>query len=83
MELICGDAKPNSPQHPTTPLEQMDEDDMRRLHPTLPSNADLLAMDQRRTIHIQIVVRTPFCIELLLWTLLQTDTTTICCTEHY
>ena len=43
MELICGDAEPNSPQHPTTPLEQMDEDDMRRLHPTLPSNADLLA----------------------------------------
>ena len=36
-----GDTVPVTPEHPTTPLEQMEEDDMRRLHPTLPSNADL------------------------------------------
>ena len=41
MELLGGDTEPNSPKHPLTPLEQMDEDDMRRLHPTLPSNAAL------------------------------------------
>ena len=29
------------------------------------------------------VDRNPFCIELLLWTLLKMDTTTISCTEHY
>ena len=38
-----GDTVPVTPEHPTTPLEQMEEDDMRRLHPTLPSNADLNA----------------------------------------
>ena len=43
MELLGGDTEPNSPEHPSTPLEQMDKDDMRRLHPTLPSNADLAA----------------------------------------
>ena len=35
------DTVPVTPEHPTTPLEQMDEDDMRRLHPTLPLNATL------------------------------------------
>ena len=34
---------PNTPECPMTPLEQMEKDDMRRLHPTLPSNADLIA----------------------------------------
>ena len=43
MELLGGDTEPNSPKHPPTPLKQMDEDDMHRLHPTLPSNADLSA----------------------------------------
>ena len=38
-----GDTVPNTPEHPTTPLEQMEEDDMRRLHPILPSNATLNA----------------------------------------
>ena len=40
-EMPCGDTVPVTPEHPMTPLEQMEEDDMRRLHPTLPSNADL------------------------------------------
>ena len=40
-DMPCGDTEPVTPEHPTTPLEQMDEDDMRRLHPTLPSNAAL------------------------------------------
>ena len=40
-EMSRGDTVPNTPEHPTTPLEQMEEDDMRRIHPTLPSNADL------------------------------------------
>ena len=40
-EMPRGDTVPVTPEHPTTPLEQMDEDDMRRLHPTLPSNAAL------------------------------------------
>ena len=40
-EMPCGDTVPNTPERPTTPLEQMEEDDMRRLHPALPSNADL------------------------------------------
>ena len=35
------DTVPVTPEHPTTPLEQMEEDDMQQLHPTLPSNADL------------------------------------------
>ena len=43
MELLGGDTEPNSPEHPPTPLEQMDEDDMHRLHPALPLNADLSA----------------------------------------
>ena len=42
-EIPRGDTVPNTPEHPTTPLEQMEEDDMRRLHPTLPSNANLNA----------------------------------------
>ena len=36
-----GDTVPNTPEHPTTPLEQMEEDDMCRLHPILPLNAAL------------------------------------------
>ena len=43
MENLSGDTKTNTPEHPTTPLERMDEDDMCRLHPTLPSNANLQA----------------------------------------
>ena len=42
-EVVRGDTVPNTPEHPTTPLEQMEEDDMRRIHPTLPSNAELNA----------------------------------------
>ena len=42
-EMPCGDTVPVTPEHPTTPLEQMEEDDMRRLHPMLPSNANLNA----------------------------------------
>ena len=38
-----GDTIPNTPEHPLTPLEQMEEDDMRRIHPILPSNAALNA----------------------------------------
>ena len=40
-EMSRGDTVPVTPEHPTTPLEQMEEDDMRRLHPILPSNATL------------------------------------------
>ena len=40
-EMPRGDTVPVTLEHPTTPLEQMEEDDMRRLHPTLPSNTDL------------------------------------------
>ena len=40
-EMPHGDTVPNTPERPTTPLEQMEEDDMRRIHPTLPSNAEL------------------------------------------
>ena len=42
-EMSRGDTVPNTPEHPTTPLEEMEEDDMRRIHPTLPSNAALNA----------------------------------------
>ena len=42
-EMPRGDTVPNTPERPTTPLEQMKEDDMRRLHPAFPSNADLIA----------------------------------------
>ena len=42
-EMPCGDTIPNTPERPTTPLEQMEEDDMRRLHPAFPSNTDLIA----------------------------------------
>ena len=42
-EMSRGDTVPVTPEHPTTPLEQMEEDDLRWLHPTLPSNADLNA----------------------------------------
>ena len=40
-EMSHGDTVPVTLEHPTTPLEQMDEDDMCRLHPVLPSNAAL------------------------------------------
>ena len=40
-EMSHGDTVPNTPEHPTTPLEQMEEDDMRRIHPILPSNTAL------------------------------------------
>ena len=42
-EMPRGDTVPNTPERPTTPPEQMEEDDMRRLHPALPSNTDLTA----------------------------------------
>ena len=42
-EMSRGDTVPNTPEHPTTPLEEMEEDDMRRIHPILPSNAALNA----------------------------------------
>ena len=42
-EMSRGDTVPNTPEHPTTPLNEMEEDDMRRIHPTLPSNAELNA----------------------------------------
>ena len=42
-EMSRGDTVPNTLEHPTTPLEQMEEDDMRRIHPILPSNAALNA----------------------------------------
>ena len=34
-EVSHEDTIPNTPEHPTTPLEQMEEDDMRRIHPIL------------------------------------------------
>ena len=40
-EMSRGDTVPNTPEHPTTPLDQMEEDHMRRIHPILPSNAAL------------------------------------------
>ena len=40
-DMPHGDTVPNTPEHPMTPLEQMEEDDMHRLHPILPSNATL------------------------------------------
>ena len=43
-EMSRGDTVPNTPEHPTTPLEQMEEDDMRQIHPILPSNATLDAV---------------------------------------
>ena len=42
-ETSRGDTVPNTPDHPTTPSNQMEEDDMRRIHPSLPSNAELNA----------------------------------------
>ena len=42
-EVPSGDTIPNTPEHPMTPLEQIEEDDMRRLHPAFPLNADLIA----------------------------------------
>ena len=41
-EMPRGDTVPNTPERPTTPLEQMEEDDMRRLHPAFPSNTNLM-----------------------------------------
>ena len=43
MEDMPSDTVPVTLEHPLTPLEQMEEDDMRRLHPSLPSNTDLNA----------------------------------------
>ena len=40
-EMPRGDTVPNTPERPTTPLEQREEDDMHRLNPILPSNAAL------------------------------------------
>ena len=40
-EMSRSDTVPVTPEHPMTPLEQMDEDDMRRIHPMLPSNIEL------------------------------------------
>ena len=40
-EMSRGDTVPVTPEHPMTPLEQMEEDDLRRLHPILPSNTTL------------------------------------------
>ena len=40
-EMPRRDTVPNTPERPTTPLEQMEEDDMHRLNPILPSNAAL------------------------------------------
>ena len=40
-EMSCGDTVPNTLEHPMTPLDQMEEDDMQRIHPILPSNATL------------------------------------------
>ena len=42
-EMPRRDTVPVTPEHPATPLEQMEEDDMQRLHPTLPSNTNLNA----------------------------------------
>ena len=42
-EMPHGDTVPNTPECPTTPLEQMEEDDMQRLYPAFPLNADLIA----------------------------------------
>ena len=42
-EMPCGDTIPNTLERPMTPLEQMEEDDMRRLHPAFPLNTDLIA----------------------------------------
>ena len=42
-EISRGDTVPNTLEHPTTPLEEMEEDDMRRIHPILPSNTALNA----------------------------------------
>ena len=40
-EIPRSNTVPNTPEHPMTPLEQMEEDDMRRIHPILPLNATL------------------------------------------
>ena len=42
-EMPHRDTVPNTPERPTTPLEQMEEDGMHRLHPAFPSNTDLIA----------------------------------------
>ena len=42
-EMPHGDTVPNTPKRPMTPLEQLEEDDLQRLHPTFPLNANLLA----------------------------------------
>ena len=50
-EMPCGDTVPNTPERPMTPLEQMEEDDMRRLHPAFPSNAELIAAGEQYRIN--------------------------------
>ena len=47
-EIPRGDTVPVTPEHPMTPLEQMEEDDMRRLHPILPSNPRLNISNEER-----------------------------------
>ena len=42
-DMPRGDAILNTPEDPSTPLVQMEQDDMWRLHPAFPSNADLIA----------------------------------------
>ena len=42
-DMTRRDTEPVTLERPTTPLEQMEEDDMWRIHPMLPSNADLNA----------------------------------------
>ena len=42
-EMPRGDTVPVTPEHPMTPLQQMKEDDMHRLHPIPPSNTALNA----------------------------------------
>ena len=42
-EMPRGNTVPHTPERPMTPLEQMEENDTRRLHPTFPSNTNLIA----------------------------------------
>ena len=42
-EMPCGNTVPHTPERPMTTLEQMEENDMRRLHPAFPLNTDLIA----------------------------------------
>ena len=42
-DMPGGDTVPNTPECPMTPPKQMEEDNLQRLNPALPSNADLIA----------------------------------------